>query len=90
MLEQLYWEYTVSGICAYVGIGTQSYSLATIPGLGADSWAIGDFGFGAELMTNTSSDLGIDIRDETGLYIISVMSLLYDMRHVSYMEEACL
>jgi cysteine-rich repeat protein len=56
---KIYWEYTISGTCAYVGIATQRYSISSVPGRGAESWAIGDFGFGAELMHNVTLDLGI-------------------------------
>ena len=31
---QVYWEYTISGVCAYVGIATKGYSTASCPGLG--------------------------------------------------------
>jgi hypothetical protein len=30
----VYWEYTISGVCAYVGIATKGYSTESCPGLG--------------------------------------------------------
>jgi hypothetical protein len=63
---QVYWEYTISGTCAYVGVATPAYSIASCPGLGEESWAIGDSGFGAELLHNASLELDIDLSMERG------------------------
>lgn len=62
----MYWEFTISGTCAYVGLGTQDYSIASCPGLGEESWAIGDSGFGAELHHNATVELNVDLSHERG------------------------
>ena len=64
---RIYWEYTISGTCAYVGVATQRYTISSVPGQGAESWAIGDFGFGAELMHNATLDLRISLSEESVL-----------------------
>ena len=63
---QVYWEFSISGTCAYVGVGKQLYSIASCPGLGEESWAIGDSGFGAELLHNATVELNVDLSGETG------------------------
>lgn len=75
--SQVYWEYTISGTCAYVGLGTQSYSISSCPGLGGQSLAIGDSAYGAEFAYNASTDLGIDLKVESGLETQSMCVCIY-------------
>ena len=37
-----YWEATIQGHCAYIGVGDETYNSSIAPGFDAHSWALGD------------------------------------------------
>ena len=50
-----YWEVTVQGRCAYIGLGDENYNTAVAPGLDSHSWSLGDVQSVGFIFANSTS-----------------------------------
>jgi hypothetical protein len=59
-----YWEVSISGQCALVGVVIDSFDHRRYPGFDSSGWSFGDLGFGGEKFNDRGTMYGPSVTEE--------------------------